>query len=83
MDAEEAKHILGVQAQLWSEYFKTWDKVTYHAFPRMAALAEVAWTRTDRKNYPDFQARLESITAHYDAEGIKYGEVSKSSLRAE
>ena len=76
-DAEEAKHILGVQAQLWSEYFKTWDKVTYHAFPRMAALAEIAWTRTDRKNYADFQARLESITAHYDAEGIKHGEVSK------
>lgn len=67
---EQQKHILGVQAQLWSEYFKDYKKVEYHAFPRIAALAEVAWTPVELKNYDDFRTRLETILKHYDAAGI-------------
>lgn len=74
-NAEDEKHILGVQAQLWSEYFKTWDKVTYMAFPRMAALSEVAWTQPSAKNYDDFLVRLGVILRHYDAAGIKRGDL--------
>jgi hexosaminidase len=74
LDAAEAKHVLGVQAQLWSEYFKTWDKVEYHAFPRIAALAEVAWTPLERKDYDDFRSRLDTILAHYDAAGVNRGQ---------
>ena len=46
---DKAKHILGCQGQLWGEYIKTWDKLEYMAFPRMAALAEVAWTEKKTK----------------------------------
>jgi hexosaminidase len=75
LTAEEAKHVLGVQAQLWTEYMHDWPKVEYLAFPRIAALAEVAWTPLSRKDYADFRARLEPILKRYDAAGIKRGEV--------
>ncbi|MBN8456276.1 MAG: family 20 glycosylhydrolase [Verrucomicrobia bacterium] len=71
----EAKHVLGVQAQLWSEYFKTFKKVEYHAFPRIAALAEVAWTPLAAKNYENFRQRLTGVLKHYDAAGINRGEL--------
>lgn len=75
LTAKEAKHVLGVQAQLWSEYFKDYKKVEYHAFPRMAALAEVAWTPLAAKNYDQFRQRLTVILKHYDAAGINRGEL--------
>ena len=72
LDPKEAKHILGVQAQLWTEYMKTWDKVEYMAFPRIAALAEIAWTPAERKNYEDFRVRLDGIMKHYRAGKVNF-----------
>jgi hexosaminidase len=74
LTAEEAKHILGVQAQLWSEYFHDFNKVEYHAFPRIAALAEVAWTPVAAKDLTSFLSRLDGILKHYDAAGLNRGE---------
>ncbi|MFM7181962.1 MAG: beta-N-acetylhexosaminidase [Verrucomicrobiales bacterium] len=74
-DENQKKLILGTQAQLWAEYFKTWDKVEYMAYPRMAALAEVAWSPLAKKDYEDFLARLEPMLARYRADGIKVGPV--------
>lgn len=74
-DDRQKKLILGTQAQLWSEYFKTWNKVEYMAYPRLAALAEVAWSPLERKDYDDFLARLEPMLARYRAAGIKHGPV--------
>lgn len=71
----EAKHILGVQAQLWSEYFKDFKKVEYHMFPRVAALAEVAWSPLAAKDYKDFRQRLDGVLKHYDAAGLHRGEI--------
>ena len=68
-DAEQ-KHVLGVQAQLWTEYMKTWDKVEYMAFPRMAALAEVAWTTPENKDFADFIERLEPMRDRYRVLGL-------------
>lgn len=68
----QEKQILGTQAQLWAEYMKDFPKVEYMAFPRLAALAEVAWTRQDLKNYQDFSARLEGVMKHYDAGKLHY-----------
>lgn len=58
LTAEQAGHILGVQAQLWTEYLPTPKQVEYMAFPRGCALAEVAWTPVDQKDYAQFKARL-------------------------
>jgi len=71
---KEAKHVLGVQAQLWTEYMHDWPKVEYLAFPRIAALAEVAWTPLEKKDYTDFRARLAPMLERYDAAGLKRGE---------
>lgn len=67
---QKARHVLGCQAQLWTEYMKTWDKVEYSAFPRIAALAEVAWTPQEARQWEDFQERLQPTIALYKKAGI-------------
>ena len=54
---EQAEHILGVQANLWTEYILTTDQVEYMILPRMAALSEVQWTQPEKKDYRSFDAR--------------------------
>ncbi|QNF33377.1 family 20 glycosylhydrolase [Adhaeribacter swui] len=66
------KYILGVQANLWTEYIPTPEKVEYMLFPRIMALAEVAWTPSAKKNYADFQQRLGQQFPRLDAKNIKY-----------
>lgn len=58
LSAGEARHVLGAQAQHWTEYMPHPKQVEYMAFPRLAALAEVVWTPRERKDYADFSARL-------------------------
>ena len=58
LTATEAAHVLGAQAQLWTEYMKTPRHVEYMAFPRLSALSEVVWTPAARKDFTDFRARL-------------------------
>ena len=72
LSAEEAKHVLGTQGQLWSEYIPTAELMEYMAFPRMTALAEVAWTAKDRREYPDFRRRLTVHVKRLKAMGIHF-----------
>ena len=55
---EEAKYILGVQANLWTEYIPNTQKVEYMLLPRLDALAEVAWSSAGNRNYENFTNRL-------------------------
>lgn len=68
---EEASHIIGVQANLWTEYIKTFPHAVYMELPRMAALSEVQWTEGN-KDYDNFMMRLPSLMAHYKANGYPY-----------
>ena len=68
----QKKQILGTQAQLWSEYFKDMRKVEYMAFPRVAAIAEVAWTKPERKDFADFSKRLDTVMNHYEAAKLHF-----------
>jgi hexosaminidase len=70
--AEQRKHILGVQSNLWAEFMRTEDRVTYMAYPRVAALAEVAWSVPERIDWDNFQKRLEWQLRRYDTLGIRY-----------
>lgn len=72
LTAEEATYIKGVQANLWTEYIPTPQKVEYMIMPRMAALAEVAWTEPHQKNWNSFKGRMEDQYERYDAKGINY-----------
>ena len=75
LDGEQARHVIGTQANLWTETLDSVRAVDYLAFPRLAAFAEVAWSRLpapEKRDYQDFTARM---TAHYrrlDALGVEY-----------
>ena len=58
LEPEFQAHILGVQGQLWTEYMPNTRQVEYMGFPRLSALAEVAWTPEPRRELEDFRARL-------------------------
>ncbi len=51
---DEQKYILGVQSNLWSEYLTSPAKLNYQIYPRVFALAENAWTKSQNKNYNSF-----------------------------
>ncbi len=72
LTAEQAKHILGAQANLWTEYLTNGDMVEYMAYPRACALAEVAWSPLELKNYPDFKARLSVHLKRLKYLGVNY-----------
>lgn len=69
---EEAKHIVGIQANLWTEYIPTYSQVEYMELPRMAALSEVQWTMPEKKEYADFLKRLPGLIAVYDINQYNY-----------
>jgi hexosaminidase len=70
--AEQHKHVLGLQANLWAEMMRSEERVTYMAYPRVAALAEVAWSQPKRMSWENFQSRLEWQLARYNKLGIGY-----------
>ena len=61
LNATHARHVLGAQGNVWTEYMRYPSKVEYMIFPRMAALAEVLWTPKEKKNWKDFERRLPVI----------------------
>jgi hexosaminidase len=54
----EAKHVLGSQGQLWSEYIPNGRQLEYMAWPRLSALSEVLWSPRESRNFDAFKARL-------------------------
>ena len=75
LDASEAKHILGAQANLWTEYISTEKQVEYMIFPRILALSEVVWSGASEnleKDYPEFLTRVENFMPRLDALNINY-----------
>lgn len=60
------RHILGAQAQLWTELMPTPADVEYKAFPRSAALAEALWTPLGEKDFEDFTRRLAAMAKRWE-----------------
>ena len=69
---EQQKHIIGVQANLWTEYITSYRHVEYMELPRMAALCEVQWCNPASKNLDDFKQRLLPMVDMYDVKGYNY-----------
>ena len=69
---EEAKHILGAQANLWVEYIKDMNTVFYRILPRMDALTEVQWVSPEQKDYDSFLKRAYKMVEFYDLKGWNY-----------
>ncbi len=74
LNKEEAKHILGAQGNVWTEYLSTPRDVEYMALPRMDALAEVLWDEAERKNEKSFLKRLRNEFKRYDELNVNYSE---------
>jgi len=72
LTAEQARSIIGVQGQLWTEYIATPSLLEYMAFPRTCALAEIAWSAKDRPGLPDFLGRLRTHLRRLDVQGVRY-----------
>ena len=72
MTTEEAKHVLGGQANLWSEYISTNEHSEYMIFPRLAALSEVLWSPKESRNWEDFSLRITTLFKRYDYLNINY-----------
>ncbi len=72
LTADEAKHVLGAQGQLWTEYIPGPSQVEYMAFPRLSALSEVLWSPKEGKDYSDFLARLSVHLERLKAMGVNF-----------
>ncbi len=72
LNAEEAKYVLGAQANLWTEYIQSPTKLEYMLLPRLAALSEVLWSPKEKKNWDDFEKRLQVQFKRYDLWKVNY-----------
>jgi len=72
LNAESTKHILGGQANLWSEFVPNIKHAEYMTFPRIAALAEALWSPKDVRKWDDFSRRIQLFMKRYDLLGINY-----------
>ena len=66
------RFIVGVQANLWTEYMPTYRQVEYMALPRLAALAEIQWTQRGKKNFDEFSQRAIRMMQLYDEQNYNY-----------
>lgn len=72
LTADEQKHILGAQANIWTEYIPTFSHVQYMALPRLAALSEVQWSQPEQKDFADFSKRILPLIKLYDLKNYNY-----------
>ena len=64
------KNFIGVEAPLWSEWIPDFDRLCYQAFPRLMAVAEVAWTDPDLKDYASFKSCIKSYYDEMKENGV-------------
>lgn len=69
---QEARHILGAQCNLWTEYIATTEHVEYMVLPRMAALSEVQWMQPEAKDFENFRQRLPRLAEFYQRDGYHF-----------
>ncbi|MEP5338146.1 MAG: family 20 glycosylhydrolase [Algibacter sp.] len=68
----ESEHVLGIQANLWSEWIPSFKRLQYQAFPRMFAVSENAWAPKENKDFEAFNTRVEKQYDRLDALGVYY-----------
>jgi hexosaminidase len=72
LTAEEAKHVLGAQGNVWTEWLPDMKDIERMSYPRGAALAEATWTPLERKSWPEFSQRLDGVLDTLDRLGVSY-----------
>jgi len=72
LDAQHAAHVLGAQANLWTEYIASRQHLDYMIFPRLCAMAEAVWSPKDARNETDFQRRLAVENSRLEQLGVNF-----------
>ena len=74
LDSAQAAHVLGAQANAWTEHMPSMQHVEHAAFPRLDALSEVTWSPAASRNWSDFLSRLPAQLERYTAQKIPYAD---------
>ncbi|MDU1890868.1 MAG: family 20 glycosylhydrolase [Dysgonomonas sp.] len=72
IEDDKKHHILGAQANIWTEYKYNGNDMEHDIYPRVIALAELNWTPKDRKDYKDFERRIDNQRVRLDMHNINY-----------
>jgi hexosaminidase len=72
LSPEQQRHVLGLQANVWTEHIRTEERVGWMTFPRAAAVAELGWSLPGQRDWNDFQRRLAAMSARYKALGMTF-----------
>jgi hexosaminidase len=81
LSPEQASHILGVQANLWTEYVPNFESVQYMTWPRAAAIAEVGWSAASPRDFNDFKRRIKVDESRLDACQTDYRPIEEDELQ--
>jgi hexosaminidase len=73
----EAKHVLGAQANVWTEYIPDEKQAEYMIYPRILAMAEILWSPKDTRNFTQFMGRVRNQTGKFDKLNVKYRHLDK------
>ncbi|MEZ0182192.1 beta-N-acetylhexosaminidase [Flavobacterium oncorhynchi] len=72
LNEQQAKYVMGAQGNVWTEYMANPAKVEYMIFPRLSALSEVLWSPKDKKDWSQFQTKIETMKKRYTMWGANY-----------
>jgi hexosaminidase len=82
LSAEQSKHVLGAQGNVWTEYMANPQKVEYMIFPRLSALSEVLWSPKEQRDWSSFEKRLQTQFKRYELWGAHYSKAVQDSANA-
>ena len=74
LSERQRRRVLGIQANVWTEHIRTEERVEWMTLPRAAALAEVGWSKPERRSWPNFLERLAPMFARYRSFGLNYAD---------
>jgi hexosaminidase len=78
---EQQKHVLGVQGNVWTEHIRTEARVAWMTFPRAAAVAELGWSKPERRGWEGFDRRMQALEARYASVGLGARPLAEPALR--
>jgi len=74
LTAEQEARILGIEGNTWTEEVPDLDTYDFQTYPRLSALAEVAWSPAHKRTWSSFNTRLDALKQRLDVLGVRYGE---------
>src|SRR5688500_3272011 len=78
---EQARHVLGLEGNMWSERTPELENVDYQVWPRLCALAEVAWSDPKGRSFEEFKPRLDAHLARLRLMGVQHGPTTQPATR--